>query len=362
MFGNATLVSAKLDMGYSFDGVGDYIKVNDSNLLSALSKVTVSHWTYVMDPACSDNYCSTIFKGNIGSATDQSYGEYFSTDGNTLRFRITGSANQQQNTVPTIPFNQWFYYTGTFNGTNISSYVNGQLLSTNPLSASAIKDLSYPLFIGSSASGNTPFTYFIGSLDEMTMWNRSLSESEIISLYNLGVSPVSNTSLFSIDYGTTNFTGEDNLSSVPAMRLATSHSNVTWNNNINVSDQDYDTNIKMDSNFISINVSSLSQTINSSANISFQISGCNVYTIYHASGFHDNFDELKGNGTTCDEWSTPSCINIVCEDNVLSFTAEYFDGFAGEGDNAIPEFSDYLMMLALAVTACGFFTIRNKNL
>ena len=89
--------------------------------------------------------------------------------------------------------------------------------------------------------------------------------------------------------------------------------------------------------------------------------GCGTYTIYYYDQFADNFQDIKDNGQECNEATDPACIDIACSGNVLSFTVPHFDGFGGEGDNPIPEFSDYLMMLALGIVGGGMFFIRREN-
>ena len=78
--------------------------------------------------------------------------------------------------------------------------------------------------------------------------------------------------------------------------------------------------------------------------------------------YYPSKGQIAFNCYVCDEGTSPSCTNIVCSGNTLSFTVEHFDGYGASGDNAIPEFSDYLMMLALGIVGGGFFFIRKQDL
>jgi len=171
-----------------------------------------------------------------------------------------------------------------------------------------------------------------------------------------------NVTTFDYSYGTTNFSALDNLTSVPSMTLATQLSKIVWNNDVNAENADFDSNVKMGYKFVSVNSESLDSSINSSAEVTLQVEGCDTYTIYYAEQFYDNFDDIKANGQVCDAGSEPSCTDITCVGNILTFTAEHFDGYGGEGGlSAVPEFSTITMLIALVGVIGGFMFIRREN-
>jgi len=78
--------------------------------------------------------------------------------------------------------NQWYYITATYNGTNMYVYVNGD---ENCSKAGSFGDfnttqITYTL-IGAYSS---LYNYFNGTIDEVMIFNRSLSADEIKALYN----------------------------------------------------------------------------------------------------------------------------------------------------------------------------------
>jgi hypothetical protein len=84
--------------------------------------------------------------------------------------------------------NQWYYVVGVYDGTNISTYVNGVLrASTNfagvprPNTNSLI-----PLTFGARADGASGYFSYSGSIDEAALYNVALSPSRILAHYQTG--------------------------------------------------------------------------------------------------------------------------------------------------------------------------------
>ena len=77
--------------------------------------------------------------------------------------------------------NQWYHLAMTRNGALFSIYVNG-VLSSSTNSAVSVPVASAPLTIGSSEGLN----YLAGEEDEISIYSRGLSQSEIQAIYNAG--------------------------------------------------------------------------------------------------------------------------------------------------------------------------------
>ena len=88
--------------------------------------------------------------------------------------------------VPDIPLNNWTYLTIIYHGEGLYSiYHNGTFVSNKTgQNMSSDRDNSWNIRLSSSgqASGNC----FVGKIDEVAYWNRSLSETEINNMYNGG--------------------------------------------------------------------------------------------------------------------------------------------------------------------------------
>jgi hypothetical protein len=82
----------------------------------------------------------------------------------------------------TVQKDRWYHVVGTFDGTTGRLYVDGVLNSSAPQS-SPLTDRNNQVYIGRGISGTNSFS---GSIDEVRVYNRALSATEISALYNSG--------------------------------------------------------------------------------------------------------------------------------------------------------------------------------
>ena len=82
-----------------------------------------------------------------------------------------------------LPANQWSYLTVVFNGTQVLFYVNGTLASTKPLTAS-ITARGQVMRLGADANTQQ---FFKGLLDDVRLYNRTLTPAEIQTDMNTGL-------------------------------------------------------------------------------------------------------------------------------------------------------------------------------
>ena len=76
---------------------------------------------------------------------------------------------------------EWHYVVGVRDGSNLHMYVDGVLENTGSISDSDYSNNS-PITIGAYNSGDY---YFSGSIDDVRIYNRALSEGEVKALYDL---------------------------------------------------------------------------------------------------------------------------------------------------------------------------------
>ena len=77
----------------------------------------------------------------------------------------------------------WYFVVTTYNGTNLKIYLNGTLDGTGGnFTANIVSNSTNS--IGKQFWANT--SYFTGSIDEVGVWSRALSSTEITTLYNAG--------------------------------------------------------------------------------------------------------------------------------------------------------------------------------
>jgi hypothetical protein len=222
--------------------------------------------------------------------------------------------------------------------------------------------------VSTDSNGNYSYTFTAPSTTgtKEIITNTTYSSTVFENTTNIDVNqPVTNLphyTTFEVGPGTTSFVNSSDLENVPSVTLANNWGKVNWVGNTYVSDQDFDTNVKIGYGFVSVNAANLHSSLNSSADVSITVDGCATYTIYYASSFYTSFADIKANGQECNEFTTPACTNIVCNGNTLSFTVPHFDGFGGEGGNgAVPEFSTWTMMIAILGIMISFIFIRKNN-
>lgn len=183
--GNTSLASAwlasancKAGQCLSFDGVDDYVSVSDSlatsSVLDLTNALTFSVWVY---PTSISGY-NPIF-AKIPVAATSGY-EFLNSNG-SLRLILRTPSAICDYSAGTLVADTWNYAAATYNGANITLYLNGSLVGTSPSCSSGAVTNNNILMIGGRASDNSRFA---GRIDELRFYNRALSESEIANLYS----------------------------------------------------------------------------------------------------------------------------------------------------------------------------------
>jgi len=73
--------------------------------------------------------------------------------------------------------NVWYHMTGSWNGSSASMYINGKFVASN--SFTALTEVQNPMIIGCFAGSQC----FNGTIDEVRVWNRTLTAAEIQQQY-----------------------------------------------------------------------------------------------------------------------------------------------------------------------------------
>jgi hypothetical protein len=182
---------------FSFGGDGDNINITDDASTSGLSAITVSFWVNFRDlgPGAAD-YNFIVSKSNWGSQREWRFRTHHSTasPANAVIWHISNDSNSPEaaNTVYVskndLSTDTWYHFTGTYDdndGDSLKLYINGALNDSGTGEPDGIFDGSASLALGSSSDngGGGSVDDFNGLIDELRIWNRSLSESEIQQLY-----------------------------------------------------------------------------------------------------------------------------------------------------------------------------------
>ncbi len=170
----------------SFDGADDYIEVAHASDF-VLSDGTVQLW-FLSDDL---SYAEAMFsKDSEYYDTGGHFHLYRNGDDIVTRIQSTSASYyvQEPNVIST---GTWYHVAVTFGSAGLKLYVNGTLADTNSYTG-GWNGNSEPLVFGGStaASGNgvaTPvYGHFDGRIDNVAIYDRALTASEILDLYNAG--------------------------------------------------------------------------------------------------------------------------------------------------------------------------------
>jgi len=206
---NATPTSSgKFGGGFDFDGVDDTIinmGVQQSLNFTEKEEFTFSAW--INTPVTIANSRGLVSVIDGGSTTPGLGVD--NQNPSRLNFAFinqTGTTLSLACNSPRVSANTWMHSTGTFNGSLLSIYVNGVLCSSTTVSGlpRAPTGANGGQFWIGGLSGTGK--YFNGTIDEVLIFNRSLSAGEIQSLYNATQYKYQN-NFTSLSSGTHTFTG-----------------------------------------------------------------------------------------------------------------------------------------------------------
>jgi hypothetical protein len=160
---------------YSFDGNGDYIDCGNSNGLKITGDITIAAWIHAKNLNGDHGIVS-----KMNTSNQPTYD--LITSGNQIRWYTSNGSFLFSNVISS---NMWVHVTATFDQQKQikKMYVNGVFeveISTN---GSGIPTNNDNLFIGSHQPANMNSWSWNGYLDDICIWNRTLSASEIKNLF-----------------------------------------------------------------------------------------------------------------------------------------------------------------------------------
>ncbi len=176
--------TGKIGGALEFDGSNDEVIIADDDVLDDTDQLTMAAWVYAHTL---DNLPRGPLSKRVTHSSQYSYSMFFYGSD-----RLNVDINTQNNrfACPTA-FNegQWYHLVVAFDGNLASSvrtkvYVNGSLFHTAYETSSSIPNLNSPLVIG-QLNGNTS-GFFDGLIDDVRIYDRTLTSSEIQTLYNMG--------------------------------------------------------------------------------------------------------------------------------------------------------------------------------
>ena len=177
LYDSPTWVNGKSGKALSFDGSDDYVRIERSSSLDATSEVTVEAWI------CPRAYVSGLGdNSHIVSRTNTGGGHVYVLslypDSHKASYSVNPFPDQHASNAD-IQLNVWTHLTMTYDGSYVRLYINGEFDSSYELSG-AIETTPNWLAIGCNSYGST-YAHFNGTIDEVRIYNRALSQEEIRS-------------------------------------------------------------------------------------------------------------------------------------------------------------------------------------
>lgn len=169
--GASSTANGKIDQAYSYDGTNDYMVT--SSTIQPSNTVTYAAWINVTDI----NMAEGKVIDNDGAGFTGTFIDIVSGD-----IRAIYNGNQVL-TYSGGTSNTWHHVVTTYDGVTIRLYVDGVQRDSQAYS-SAISYTGSNIVVGARSS--TSAGYFEGVIDEVGIWSRALSSSEITDLYNAG--------------------------------------------------------------------------------------------------------------------------------------------------------------------------------
>jgi hypothetical protein len=175
--GATRTTSGRFGRALTFDGVNDIVNVPDSPTLDLTSAVTMEAW---VNPSVAGGWRTALMKEQTAGLV---YGMYANTDTNRPSAHVYTSNEFDTRGTAAAAVNTWTHLAATYDGTTLRMYANGTQVSTKAVTGNVIASTG-ALRIGGNAIWGE---YFQGSIDEVRLYRRVLSATEIQSDMNASI-------------------------------------------------------------------------------------------------------------------------------------------------------------------------------
>ena len=177
---------------FNFDGVSQFIEVASASSISVSLEYSVSVWInaniWSFDaPIDQHSVVSKIDNGDWYGGYEIRTGSvgYIMHSGNIGSNFAVGAGNYSENI--------WHHVLVTYDGSYVRSYINGIVVDSAPRTGS-LQTSSIPLRFGRRGGAGSYNNWFSGKIDDIAIWNRALTQCEILDLYNAQLGSSSNVS------------------------------------------------------------------------------------------------------------------------------------------------------------------------
>lgn len=198
-----------------FDKINDYATAaNASGLLVGKSTYSMSAWVYPTNP----NPAYPNFDGIVGIRNESNCDFYIlqlSATTYEARFR-NSSGTPFTISSASVTLNQWQHLALVYDGSTLKFYKNG-VLSGTVAATGSFNNSTQALHIGRLPLNASTSFYFGGKLDDVALWGKALSASEVMCLYQGDLAPSTQGLMLHYSFNTGTANGANTtLTSIPA--------------------------------------------------------------------------------------------------------------------------------------------------
>ena len=190
--GGATAKAAgNVGLAFSFEGANNYVQIPNSAALRP-TNLTIEAWVRFSSLDSAGNSLAgqqyVIFKQNTRSANFEGFAltKTRVSGRDYLDFQVSAANGQavELTSATAVSIGVWYHVAGVRGSNFLQLYVNGQL--ERQATVGFAQDYgNYPLYFGTSGQAYWD-RKFAGTLDEVSLYSRALSASEIAAIYAAG--------------------------------------------------------------------------------------------------------------------------------------------------------------------------------
>jgi hypothetical protein len=184
-----TVTAGKIGQALRFDGSDDYVSLGSNRAGATKNAITVSYVTWVKPTAFQDY--GNFYRESVNSSTFWRFACGFRSTGKPVcgGRAPDGQSLAEWRSDTAVSLNEWHHFAATVDVSTdtVQIYIDG-ILQTNEANGTftnAVFDNtnSHSISIGATSAGTERFT---GDIDEVRVYNRVLSATEIWNLYQAG--------------------------------------------------------------------------------------------------------------------------------------------------------------------------------
>ena len=177
--GATRTASGRHGAALTFDGVNDWVTVPDSAPLDLTTRATVEAW--VNPTALGTAWRTAVLKEQPGQLV---YGLYANNDLGRPSGHLYTTGDLFSNGTAPLALNTWSHLAMTWDGTTQRLFVNGTQVATRALGGTLVNSAGALRFGGNGVWSE----WFAGSLDEIRVYDRALTQAQLQADMNTPVS------------------------------------------------------------------------------------------------------------------------------------------------------------------------------